>query len=182
MGLYYMDDDSDPRNATATVTASPGRGGSFRRLRPVVMAQPSAQPSTVYAQPPQYGPGYRLPVGGGPQGPFAPGGQWGQPNPQSTPWNWGSPAAAMGMGVVGTSLLNGLGSLIEVGTQVLAAAQTLPTAPAKDETTDAGNLAEYQSALATFAQRDERLRTGGRVAGKLVDLAVRMFTAPRFYY
>ena len=63
-----------------------------------------------------------------------------------------------------------LGQLVELGTQVYAAAQKLPTAPTAvpDVGDNFANLITYQSALAGHAKRDEQVRTLGSLIGKLV--------------
>lgn len=60
--------------------------------------------------------------------------------------------------------------LVELGLQVLAAIRPLPAAPAAqgDVETDVNNMVIYQTALAEFAQNDERLRTLGNVLGRIL--------------
>jgi hypothetical protein len=60
--------------------------------------------------------------------------------------------------------------LVELGLQVLAALRPLPAAPTAlgDVETDVNNMVIYQTALAEFAQNDERLRTLGNVLGRIL--------------
>ena len=60
------------------------------------------------------------------------------------------------------------GVLLQVGAQVLAAIQSLPSPPIAtgESGTDLGNFVLYQQALAEHAKRDEQLRTLGQLAGK----------------
>jgi hypothetical protein len=60
--------------------------------------------------------------------------------------------------------------LVELGLQVLAALRPLPGAPTAqgDVETDVNNMVIYQTALAEFAQNDERLRTLGNVLGRIL--------------
>jgi hypothetical protein len=61
------------------------------------------------------------------------------------------------------------GTLVEAGSQILAAMQPLPIAPVAtgELVTDMENLMLYQRALAEHAKRDEQLRTVGSLASKL---------------
>jgi hypothetical protein len=86
-----------------------------------------------------------------------------------------------GQGGLGQTFAAGLGSLIEVGTSLVAAFQSLPVAPTADESLDLANLTDYQRRLAEHAKGDERLRTFGSAGGKVVDLAVRLLAAPNSY-
>ncbi len=62
------------------------------------------------------------------------------------------------------------GQLVEEAVKIIAALQSLPTAPAptKDSSTDLANMVTYQSALADHAKKDERLRTLGSLVARLV--------------
>ncbi|MGH2907577.1 MAG: hypothetical protein ACRDKI_12525, partial [Solirubrobacterales bacterium] len=114
--------------------------------------------------------------------------QWGQPwgwNGPNGPTFYGAPwggggGGGWGMGPsnTGQNLASGLGSLIEIGTSLVAAFQSLPTAPNADESTVLANITDYQRRLAEHAKGDERLRTIGSAGGKVVDLAVRLFSNP----
>ena len=55
------------------------------------------------------------------------------------------------------------GELLDSGIQILAALLPLPASPVAqgNTTVDVENLVTYQTALATFAKRDEQLRTAG---------------------
>lgn len=163
-------------------------------VQPTGYAQPAyAQPAyaqPAYAQPgympPGYipGPGY-VPPGFAPAGYYPAGGYgraWGHP------WGWNGPngpafcgmpwGGGMGMSNTGQTLASGLGSLIEIGTSLVAAFQSLPTAPNAEESTVLANVTDYQRRLAEHAKGDERLRTIGSAGGKVVDLAVRLFSHP----
>lgn len=62
------------------------------------------------------------------------------------------------------------GELIDSGIQILAAFLPLPAAPVAqgDLGTDVENLVTYQTALATFAKRDEQLRTAGALLVRIL--------------
>jgi hypothetical protein len=62
------------------------------------------------------------------------------------------------------------GQVIDMVAQLFAVLAPLPAVPAvtKDAATDAGNLILFQSALASYAKRDEQVRTLGGLVGKLV--------------
>ena len=193
MDLYTLADDErnarDHRTPVGTTTLRPVN------LRPVAIAQPAAAPAASYAQPtyaqPAYAqpgymqPGYMPGPGYGPPG-FPPGYNpaWGRPwgwNGPNGPVYYGSPWGGMwGMGGsnTGQNLASGLGSLIEIGTSLVAAFQSLPVAPNSDESTVLANVTDYQRRLAEHAKGDERLRTIGSAGGKVVDLAVRLFSNP----
>ena len=195
MDLYTLADDErnarDHRTPVGTTTLRPVN------LRPVAIAQPAAAPAASYAQPtyaqPAYAqPGYMQPgymqPGGFPPG-YNPawgygGRTWGQPwgwNGPNGPVYYGSPWGGMwgsGASNTGQALASGLGSLIEIGTSLVAAFQSLPVAPNSDESTVLANVTDYQRRLAEHAKGDERLRTIGSAGGKVVDLAVRLFSNP----
>ena len=131
--------------------------------------QPGYMPGPGYG-PPGFPPGYN-PAWGRPWG-------WNGPN---GPVYYGSPWGGMwGMGGsnTGQNLASGLGSLIEIGTSLVAAFQSLPVAPNSDESTVLANVTDDQRRLAEHAKGDERLRTIGSAGGKVVDLAVRLFSNP----
>jgi len=79
----------------------------------------------------------------------------------------GSPLfGAMGAGALGGM---GAGALIDLVAQIFAAVMPLPNAPnASDTETNTKNLITYQSALASYAKRDEQVRTIGSLLKKLV--------------
>ena len=54
--------------------------------------------------------------------------------------------------------------------QIFAALMPLPGAPVATDSaaTDVGNLILYQSALASYAKRDEQVRTLGNLVTKLI--------------
>jgi hypothetical protein len=211
MDLYTLDDGE--RNANARDHRVPSSQAVLRPVRPVAIAQapaaaPTASAQPGYAQPNGYAPpGYMVPGPGGymvpgpgygPQGygpGYAPG--WGRPSWGGQGWQggwqgpYGSPygmpyGAPWGGPTMGQTFASGIGSLIEVGTSLVAAFQALPVAPNADESLDLANLTDYQRRLAEHAKGDERLRTFGSAGGKVVDLAVRLLlnpstTAPRWY-
>ena len=153
--IYFV----DGRNATVdhrtgshvapgrVTVGGPGPGHGSR----IVVSQP-AQP---YGQAPMYGPpGYY-----GPQGPgyWGPNGMAGQP-----PWAQGA------FGSVLSRITTG--DLIDLIAQVFAALNPLPAAPVttNDAGTDVQNLITYQSSLASYAKKDEQVRTLGHLVGKLL--------------
>ncbi|MCW5803922.1 MAG: hypothetical protein KIT31_16225 [Deltaproteobacteria bacterium] len=60
--------------------------------------------------------------------------------------------------------------LVDLVAQIFAALMPLPAAPTAtaDTSTDIGNLITYQTALATYAKRDEQVRTLGNLVTKLL--------------
>jgi hypothetical protein len=62
------------------------------------------------------------------------------------------------------------GELIDSGIQILAALLPLPASPVAQGNTgiDLENLVTYQTALATFAKRDEQLRTAGALLVRIL--------------
>jgi hypothetical protein len=154
--IYFV----DGRNATVDHRTgqhvAPGRvmvnqPGHVR----TVYTQP-AQQASPYGQMPMYAPpGY-------PQGP----GYWG-------PNGWTPTGAnALNQGPFGSSLLSRIstGQLIDLIAQVFAALNPLPAQPVatSDATTDVGNLILYQGSLASYAKKDEQVRTLGHLIAKLV--------------
>jgi hypothetical protein len=103
--------------------------------------------------------------GFGPQGP----GSWG---PNQNAWGPHGPGYAQMQGPFGSSLLGRIstGQLIDLIAQVFAALNPLPAQPVatSDPSTDVGNLILYQGALASYAKKDEQIRTLGHLVGKLV--------------
>jgi hypothetical protein len=143
-------------------------------------AQPGyAQPGYAGYAPPGYAPGWGRQWWNGPNGPVPYGMPYGGP--------WGTST----MGTMGQTLASGLGTLIEAGTGLVAAFQSLPTPPTAAESELLFNVTDYQRKLAEHAKGDERIRTIGTIGGKVVDLAIRLFsnpssgpgpfTAPRWY-
>lgn len=140
--IYYV----DARNAVNDHRRPQGGGGFFR--------QPPAQPSrTVVVAPP----GARLPGYA-----TAPQVVYPQPVAQVT---YAQPGAL-------SSLFQRLttGEIVEMVVQAFVAMQPLPAAPvATDRVSDnVENLITYNSALASYAKRDEQLRTIGSIVAKLV--------------
>ncbi len=62
------------------------------------------------------------------------------------------------------------GQLIDMVAQIFVALMPLPAAPSvtSDPGTDVGNLILYQGSLASYAKRDEQVRTLGNLVSKLV--------------
>ncbi len=62
------------------------------------------------------------------------------------------------------------GQLVDLVAQIFAALIPLPGAPVATDSaaTDVGNLILYQSALASYAKRDEQVRTLGNLVTKLI--------------
>jgi hypothetical protein len=159
--VIFVDGRNADHRTGATVT--PGRvvvGGAPQMgatgVRAVV-----AQPAQPYGAGPMYygpqGPGYFGPQGPGYFGPQGPG-FWGPQGWQPTPF--------------GSSFLSGIstGKLIDMVAQIFVALMPLPAAPVatSDVNTDVGNLILYQSSLASYAKRDEQVRTLGNLVCKLV--------------
>jgi hypothetical protein len=145
--IYFV----DGRNATVDHRpgghATPGRVVVGQPSGSLSVRAPMAQPASPYGQMPMYppqGPGYW-----GPQG-------W-VPTPQ---------------GPFGSSLLSRIstGDLIDLIAQVFAALNPLPAQPSvtSDAATDAGNTILYNAALASYAKKDEQIRTLGHLVGKLL--------------
>ena len=132
--------------------------------RNAVVDHRTGQPQRVMVQPPgSYGgraivaspsPYGQSPMAYGPQGP----GSW---NPA-----WGHP------GYHHSSLLGRMsaGQLIDMVAQIFVALMPLPAGPSVtgDAGTDVGNLILYQGSLASYAKRDEQVRTLGNLVSKLV--------------
>jgi hypothetical protein len=197
MELYALDDERNagPRDHRTQTTLRP--------VRPVAIAQPAAAAPAAsyapaqyaqpqYAQPqyapaqyaqPQYAPAYAQP--GYMQPAYGPGGYYaGYPRGWGQPWGWNGPAGPMVYGApsgasnTAQNLAAGLGTLLEIGTGLVAAFQSLPVAPNAEESTVLANVTDYQRRLAEHAKGDERLRTIGSAGGKVIDLAVKLFSNP----
>ena len=157
--IYYVDE----RNAVISTSRGPNQQGgrviigsrSPGGIGPRVIGG-NPYGANPYGSPAMYGaagymaaqPGYwNQPGYFGPQGP----GYWGPRGP---------------------SLFNNLsaGKLVDMAAQVFAALTSLPDAPVAtaDPATDVPNLITYQSSLASYAKRDEQIRTLGSLVAKLV--------------
>jgi hypothetical protein len=75
------------------------------------------------------------------------------------------------------SLLSGidLGEVIEQGTTLIAAMQSLPDAPTVtgDPSKDVGNMILFQESLADHAKSDERVRAFGGLVAQIVKVLVK---------
>ncbi|HTR50270.1 MAG TPA: hypothetical protein VMJ10_06150 [Kofleriaceae bacterium] len=152
--VYYVDErnafiSSENRRpgqvgGNRMMISSPGSSG-FRTIG-VAGQSPAMYPQgpSPWGAPP---PGYW-----GPQGP----GYWGTRSPYG----------------YGPSILDRLsaGKIVDMAAQVFAALMSLPDAPVatSDAVTDVSNLITYQSSLASYAKRDEQIRTLGSLVAKLV--------------
>lgn len=152
--IYFV----DGRNADHR-TVQHGTPGRVMVNQPGHVRTVIAQPAQPYGQAQMY-----APPGYGPQGP----GYWG-PNgwvPQGAPGYFGPP------GPLGQSVLGRIstGALIDMVAQIFAALMPLPAAPVAtaDSSTDVGNLILYQGALASYAKKDEQVRTVGNIITKLI--------------
>ncbi len=140
--IYFV----DGRNADHRTVSHSGPG------RVMVASPQSGHVRTVYAQPAQ-------PYGAAPMyGPPGPG-YWG-------PNGW-VPQSSLGSSVLGRLTT---GQLIDIVAQIFVALMPLPAAPVatSDAPTDIGNSILYQSSLASYAKRDEQIRTLGSLVSKLV--------------
>ena len=151
--IYFL----DGRNATATVNrqqggAQPGHVVVGGGQGTVIRAASPYGPYGAYGHP-MMAPGYWGPPSWGPQAAFGP-----QP-----PWA----ASALGASVFGRM---STGQLVDMVAQIFVALMPLPAAPVatQDPATDVGNLILYQSSLASYAKRDEQVRTLGNLVQKLV--------------
>jgi hypothetical protein len=140
----YVDDE---RNADVRT----GRPGT---RRPPPSGRPySRAPSSSSALAPQ---GYLT---------TAPGYMTAPPGYMTAPpyWNYPPPSFASRFGMT-------TGELIDTGIQILAAIQPIPGAPTAqgEATVDVENLTLYQQALATYAKRDEQLRTLGNLLVRIL--------------
>jgi len=144
--IYFI----DTRNATTDHrTGGNSRPAGGRPSSAVVV--PGSGATRVYAAQPAYPAAY-------PYGQYPYGAPYGAPymQPQS--------AASTLLGRVSA------GQLIDLVAQIFAALMPLPAAPTatSDAVTDVGNLITYQGALASYAKRDEQVRTLGNLVTKLV--------------
>jgi hypothetical protein len=166
--IYYI----DPRNADNRTPPMAGRWP----LRPVTQFPPAALPPAAlppaapvglmpagYPQPtysqPVYPTGYPFPTYGNP------------------PWGT-NPLVGNLSAIVGG--FGGLGSLADVIAQIFASVLPMPSAPTPlgadqgdtntsvDTMANTKNLITYQAALASYAKRDEQIRTIGSLLKKLV--------------
>ncbi len=80
---------------------------------------------------------------------------------------YGAPQSALASNLFGR--MTG-GQLVDLVAQIFAALMPLPAAPVAtaDSATDVGNLILYQGALASYAKRDEQVRTLGNLVTKLL--------------
>jgi hypothetical protein len=186
--IYYV----DPRNADPVRTFRPGTDYAGRvPLRPIPALPPAAAPGypvTAVTYPPAAAPGYPVaapvsyPATSYPQPsyqyPSYPMPPYGVP-PWGTSPPWGNtPLAGNLSALVGG--FGGLGSLADVIAQIFAAVMPLPAAPnpigsdvadtntSIDTNANTKNLITYQTALASYAKRDEQIRTIGSLLKKLV--------------
>ena len=148
--IYYVDTrNADSRDHRVQGGSS---GGGWRPAGPIrtVVAQPASVYSQPYAQPPPfYGNPYMNPYANPQLNPYA--------NPQST---------------VASNLFGRIsgGQLVDMVAQIFAALMPLPGAPVATDnvSTDVGNLILYQGSLASYAKRDEQVRTLGNLVTKLL--------------
>ena len=172
--IYYVDPRNSDGYRDARVPGTPPQYAGRVPVRPMpaIGAIPASAPpaAAIGIVPPSYPqPAYPQPAY--PSGPF------GLPG---YPAAWGSPFAGNLQAIVGG--LGGLGSLADVIAQIFAAVMPMPQAPtplgSNADTTDTmlvadtnantKNLITYQSALASYAKRDEQIRTIGALLKKLV--------------
>jgi hypothetical protein len=153
--IYFVDGrNADHRTTTGPQHAWPGRVMVSQpgHVRTVIQQPQNPYGQSPYGQAPMYGPpGYLGPNGWVPQGApglYGPQGQFG-----------GSVLGRISTGV-----------LIDMVAQIFAALMPLPAQPVatSDATTDVGNLILYQGSLASYAKRDEQVRTLGNLVQKLV--------------
>lgn len=174
---YYMDGRNARRPAQPTpvarqvIVAPPGGQLAAPMPQPAAMAPPQQalppQPMPMpmaQPMPPPYAMGYPAP-------PFAPSPFRFTPPPYVPPY--GMPPMYYGEAPSVLQAMFGkvsLGQVVDLGAQIYAAAQKLPTAPVAtaNVTDNFANLITYQSALASHAKRDEQVRTIGALIGKLV--------------
>jgi hypothetical protein len=143
--IYYV----DTRNADSRDhRVQGGSSGAWRPAGPIrtVVAQPASVYSQPYAQPPPF---------------------YGNPymNPQLNPY--ANPQSTIASNLFGR--ISG-GQLVDMVAQIFAALMPLPAAPVAtaDTSTDVGNLILYQGSLASYAKRDEQVRTLGNLVTKLL--------------
>jgi hypothetical protein len=147
--IYWVDTrNADSRDhRTQGGSSSPWRPGT-RPAQAVV-----AQPAQIYSAPaqPMY---YQNPYG----------------NPYMNPY--GNPYMTPPQGTLASNLFGKItgGQLVDLVAQIFAALMPLPAAPVATDVvgTDVGNLILYQNALASYAKRDEQVRTLGNLVTKLL--------------
>jgi hypothetical protein len=168
-GDVYFLDTSDPRNAIPPTRAH-GAPGNWR---PLGRAPTAMVPATAMAPASAMMPQYSYPAAY-PQTWPAVMGQYPQyvmGNPLGVPMGNGLGAIVAGLG--------GVGTVVDIIAQVFAAVLPLPAAPTPlggeadsnpvaDTNSNTKNLITYQSALASYAKRDEQIRTLGSLVKKLV--------------
>ena len=132
-------------------TVPPGWSGPVPTVsgRRTVVVPPTNRPTVIYS---------RTPATSYPQQQF-----YGQPYPGQPYYGPAVPSFASRFGM-------STGELIDTGIQILAAIQSLPVGPTSqgDTTTDIENLVTYQGALASYAKRDEQLRTLGTLLVRIL--------------
>ena len=95
-------------------------------------------------------------------------------NPYGNPYMnpYGNPYMTPPQGTLASNLFGKItgGQLVDLVAQIFAALMPLPAAPVATEVvgTDVGNLILYQNALASYAKRDEQVRTLGNLVTKLL--------------
>ena len=143
--------DDDERNARPPMQDG-RRPLAFGGRRPAIVVPPSSRPTVIQSAGAALAPRpyYPAPVS--------------QPSQPAVIYQPAPQAPATGIAGMTTA------ELIEIGAQVLAALQPLPSAPTAqgDVETDVENMVLYQSALATHAKRDEQLRTLGNLLGRIL--------------
>jgi hypothetical protein len=122
-------------------------------------AQQRSMTGPHYGQSPMYG-----------QHPFPQWGPGGPGHPGMAAYQ--HPGYMAQQGPLGSSLLGRIstGQLVDLIAQVFAALNPLPSQPVatNDAATDVGNLILYQGSLASYAKKDEQIRTLGHLVGKLI--------------
>ena len=155
--IYYVDE----RNAVISTTRGPTNQSGGRVIltpRPTGAGGRMIGQQNPFGSPAMYGAGGYM---------AAQPGYWnGQP-----PGYWGQQAPGY-FGPGGPSMFARLsaGKIVDMAAQVFAALMSLPDAPVAtaDPATDVPNLITYQSSLASYAKRDEQIRTLGSLVAKLV--------------
>src|SRR5258706_5338588 len=95
-------------------------------------------------------------------------------NPYGNPYMnpYGNPYMTPPQGTLASNLFGKItgGQLVDLVAQIFAALMPLPAAPVATDVvgTDVGNLILYQNALASYAKRDEQVRTLGNLVTKLL--------------
>ena len=153
--IYYVDE----RNAVISSTRGPTNqsGG-----RVIMTPRPSGNPRMVGQSNPF---GQQMMYGG--QGYMG-----AQPGYFGSQSGYFGPQGSGYFGQGGPSMFARLsaGKIVDMAAQVFAALTSLPDAPVAtaDPATDVPNLITYQSSLASYAKRDEQIRTLGSLVAKLV--------------